>query len=566
MKTAYLCLAAAVGGVPAASAQVAGPAASVPATSSPLQGNAPGAGGALIIDRGRVDRQPVATPDAGPPSSPRGHVEAAGAVSSSTARLRKVRVEGSHAPLRILDRATRRFIGHPLDADTVKAIAGAISTAYEKGDVALYTVVVPQQDLDNGLLTIRVVEGYIDDVMITGDTDGRDMSLVRGYAAKLVAERPLRRQVLERYLSLIRDIPGLKVDVKLLNLNAPGAVRLVLDVHPDDVEFNLSINNRGTANLGRVQVQPSLSFNGLLKQGDQTSVTVALPTEIKRFQYYSISHSTPLGHEGLRLGLNAGYLRTRPEGYGYVIKGKAKSAGATLSYPLRRSYHDNVYVSLGLDGLDSDNAAFGQQIASDHTRAVRAAASWSHATERSFASASLTASKGLDILDAHADPRLTQLGFFKINGQIGYNQMIGKQWVVRLSATGQWSEDRLPASEFFSLGGEPVGRGFPYAYVTADRGYGGSAEVAWLAESLWPSMLKGSEIYGFVDGGRARLSPRFSGLLPAQHYRLASAGGGVRLNFGKKTIVGLEAAKPVKRPYQMTSNDWRFTISWRSIR
>src|SRR3546814_17175573 len=83
---------------------------------------------------------------------------------------------------------------------------------YGKGDVSLYTIVVPQQNLSDGVLTLRVVEGYIDDVVITGDVKGRGLDLVRRYAARLAAEKPLRRPTLERYLSLIRDIPGLETE------------------------------------------------------------------------------------------------------------------------------------------------------------------------------------------------------------------------------------------------------------------------------------------------------------------------------------------------------------------
>src|SRR3546814_427015 len=118
----------------------------------------------------------------------------------------------------VLQAAFAPFIGRTLDKATIGEIASALSDTYGKGDVALYTIVVPQQNLSDGVLTLRVVEGYIDDVVITGDVKGRGLDLVRRYAARLAAEKPLRRPTLERYLSLIRDIPGLETEVQLLNL------------------------------------------------------------------------------------------------------------------------------------------------------------------------------------------------------------------------------------------------------------------------------------------------------------------------------------------------------------
>src|SRR3546814_4458843 len=91
----------------------------------------------------------------------------------------------------------------------------------------------------------------------------------------------------------------------------------------------------------------------------------------------------------------------------------------------------------------------------------------------------LTVSRGLDILDAEANPLLTELAFTKLNGRFGANHLIGREVAVRLSGTGQLSGDRLPASEQFTLGGDSIGRAFPSGYVVGDKGYGLSAELAW---------------------------------------------------------------------------------------
>src|SRR3546814_7928692 len=100
--------------------------------------------------------------------------------------------------------------------------------------------------------------------------------------------------MLERYLSLIRDIPGLETEVQLLNLQTAGAVRLVLTLKHDDLDFGLVVNNRGIANLGRTQVQANATANSLFRQGDQTRLTVSLPTDVERFQSRSEEHTSEL--------------------------------------------------------------------------------------------------------------------------------------------------------------------------------------------------------------------------------------------------------------------------------
>src|SRR3546814_2165547 len=229
--------------------------------------------GSLTIDQNRVDRQAPAQPGILPPPAARSDGRAVPDSVEAGAKLARVRVEGSNAPMAVLQAAFAPFIGRTLDKATIGEIASALSDTYGKGDVALYTIVVPQQNLSDGVLTLRVVEGYIDDVVITGDVKGRGLDLVRRYAARLAAEKPLRRPTLERYLSLIRDIPGLETEVQLLNLQTAGAVRLVLTLKHDDLDFGLVVNNRGIANLGRTQVQANATANSLFRQGDQTRRT-----------------------------------------------------------------------------------------------------------------------------------------------------------------------------------------------------------------------------------------------------------------------------------------------------
>lgn len=105
-----------------------------------------------------------------------------------------------------------------------------MSSAYAgQGDIALYTVTVPRQAFDKGILVLVVTEGFISHVDLTGDTD--HVWRIAELASKLTQQKPLHRSTLERYLSLIRDQPGLTVDAQLLNTDVPGALRLLLTLH-----------------------------------------------------------------------------------------------------------------------------------------------------------------------------------------------------------------------------------------------------------------------------------------------------------------------------------------------
>lgn len=476
--------------------------------------------------------------------------------------LREIRVEGSSLPPQALAAAAKPFIGRTLDQAGLGVAADAIAGAYKRSNIALYTIIVPEQDFAGGQLRLVAVEGYLEAVEFDGLPDQHSDWLTKAYADKLTAERPLRRQTLERYVSLMRDVPGLRPEISLLEGGAEGAARLKVSASPRRYGGAAAINNRGTRFLGRTQVQLDGDLYGAFRQGDHSRLTVAFPTDIDRFQYVALSHDQPIGWEGSRLQVSAGYLRTRPATLG--LRGEAKSIGLTFSHPVIRSYTKNLNLSLGLDGLNSDNAFLGQAFSDERTRALRGLATYSWSSPRQFLSLNGGGSFGLDAFGARvSSPSLSEVDFVKANARLGYDVQVSRRVTVRARAAGQYSNDRLPASEQFSLGGEAFGRAYESAFVAGDTGYGGSLEVAWRPSGA-SAMLRGTEIYGFGDRGRVTYNAR--GAQPRVHGDIASVGAGVRVVVKEKVQVDIEAARGLENPIpSVDRKDWRMVVGLRSV-
>lgn len=515
----------------------------------------------LIVDQNRQDRLP---PPAAP-ATPRLPAPTAAVVPPTQAaphvKLARVKVVGSTLPPAVLAEAWAGHVGRALDGPTIQALADAISRAYASSDVALYTIAVPRQDMAGGELTIQAVEGYVTNVVVGGDVKGPHVGLVRRYAARLAAEKPLTRRSLERYLSLTRDIPGLTLDAQLRQAKQPGGVVLLLDLKQQRVRADLAFTSNGQRQLGGSQAQGTLTLNDLAAPGDQLRLTAgAPPSDVELFQYYSAAYSARLGSDGLTGSVWASQLFTRPRDT--PIRGESTLVGASFDYPLVRGYRQNLNLTLGLDGQDSDNAAFGQNLYSDHTRTIRGSVAWNRSTAKRTLAANLTLSQGLDILGASADRRLTDPTFGKLSAQAAVQQALGEEWVVRLRAAGQASRGKLPGAEQFTLGGDQFGRAFPAAAVLGDSGAAASAELAWRSQTLWPSLVRGSELYAFVDGGAAASRARLDGLAPRRTYDLASGGLGARIAIADKGMIGLEGAKALANPLPGRA-PWRLLVSWR---
>jgi hemolysin activation/secretion protein len=512
------------------------------------------------IDRERIDRQQPAAPVAAEAPAIPGAATRIEAADEAATPIRGIAFEGTPVPA-VVAAAARPFVGRPASRANLQALVAAMTQAYGRSEVALFTIVVPRQDLTTGTVRVRVGEGHIEAVLISGEVENRHLGLVRAYADRLTHERPTRRATLERYLSLIQDIPGLTVHANLAMGEGPGGVRLLLALDYRRPTLAVSFDNRTTRLIRDGEFQAVARGYGLIREGDSTELTGAASVDFHDQIYFGLSHSTPLGTEGTRLGVNGGYLATHAEGTG--ISGEARTLGLSLTHPLIRGYRRNLTLSLALDGIDSDNAAFGSLIASEHSRALRAAEVFTNAGAHRVVTAIASASRGLGLFGADVPREVGDETFTKVNGRVSFDQSIGRRAALRLRAAGQWTGDPLPAVERFSVGGADFGRAFETGLINADRGYATLGELAW--RPLAAGRFGASEIYGFGDWSEARLLPRagFAG----QDFDLASAGAGVRFAWTNRAMIELEYARTVDRPFPGYPSDWRVSIGWRvSIR
>lgn len=499
---------------------------------------------APTIDRDRSDRVAPAFPDAPVITTPRPAIDVGASAGGGV--LRKTRIEGSSLPPASLDAVTAPFVGQPITTERLKALADAVGAAYARSDVAYYAVMIPPQTLTEGALTIRVTEGAVKQYTLAGATMSTPTRLIEAHIARIMRGAPLRKSVLERSLSLMRDIPGQTVEARIRQLDTSGALSLDLTLSRKQVQISLRFDNDGVSNVvSAFQAQASAQVNGLLRDGDSTRVTGYLPLYPDRYQYYSISHSTPIGSNGMTVTFSGSTVRTRSiDGN---LEGRASLAGVSVNYPLIRSYKKNLSLTASLDGVNSDNYFLDIRFGDYRSRAVRAGLSWADADERKGFALALVASQGLDALGARPFPGFSESGFAKVNLQGVAVKPLSKNIYVKTTAYVQYSRDKLPVTERLAIGGRGAGRAFRAGIVTGDSGVAGQLEIGWTPPKV-PPKLKGSALFAFVDGGAVRTVARPFYNLPAERISLASVGGGARIAFGGKWSLSIEAAMPVKRP------------------
>ncbi|MDP1670799.1 MAG: POTRA domain-containing protein, partial [Alphaproteobacteria bacterium] len=141
-------------------------------------------------------------------------------------------------------------LGKEISLATVYGITDAITAHYRNAGYVLARATTPAQRVENGIVQIVVFEGHIGRATIEGQLPGNH-ELLDAYLKKITDSTPLKNDVLERYVLLMNDLPGVAAKAVLVpSFDTRGATDLVLQVSEDPWDAALSVDNRGTEFLG----------------------------------------------------------------------------------------------------------------------------------------------------------------------------------------------------------------------------------------------------------------------------------------------------------------------------
>ncbi len=446
------------------------------------------------------------------------------------------------------------YLTRDVSVADLAVIAQAITDKYRSEGFFLSRAAVPPQLRGGHVARIMVYEGYISEVVVKGS----GAKVVNRYLKDLSGRRPLRLADLDRRLTLAKDEPGLRIKTQLEpDLDDPAKHRLVVTAETDRVSTYVSIDNRGAKDSGPWQAYLRTAINSTLRAGDQLSLAIlTVPYAMRAFAYAEIGYALPLGGAGTRLrGLFSVFRAHDGANPATVRAGSESWTGAlNLFQPLWRTRKVNLWAQLSANTrhVEQDWNGGGGGYA-DEVRALRGMISATYSPPGNSTNLFAQVSTGerdnartfLSRSDAAKD-------FSKLNLHASHYRDLGKHAGVYVTADGQWSRDRLLASEEFTAGGSSYGRGYNYAEIGGDQGIAASAEIraGFKPDIPGVSFLQG---YGFIDAARV-WNYRPGG--QTRDY-LTSVGVGTRVRFGDRTTLGFEMAKPINRTPYDRNKAWR---------
>ncbi len=475
--------------------------------------------------------------------------------------LRQVIVTGAHAiPPDAIASVYQPYLGKRVPVAVLADIAIRIGDLYRDAGYHLSRAIVPPQDIRNGRVHIKVIEGAISQLVLEGNDVERFG--IRAYFDDVLQEHPSRLAVLEREMMLVNNLPGVRIEDSAIEEigSATGKFRLIVRLNAWRVFMTVATDNLGSASVGPWQSYATLALNSTFLPGDVLTANYStVPTEPRELGFGRLAYDAPVGADGVRVGASAILSEVRPGD----IRRLSDDETRTQSFEIRGSFvpwqsqRSTLTLSATFGFIDvSEGDMFGP-IYNDHVRTLALMADYRLQDPLGGTNyLTVMARQGLGIFGASGvgDDLLSRDGASGEFSVFGFwatrYQPLAEAWSMKFAAAGQFAAQPLLLSQQFYLGGASFGRAYDSAEVSGDNGLAGSLELRF-EQPLNGPFFKSYELYGFLESGVVwnNDTAMLDGL------SLTSAGGGMRVNLAGDLQAGVGVAVPLT--YRSPTNDDR---------
>lgn len=486
-----------------------------------------------------------------PPASPTPTPESTPERGPTTIVVKQFNVTGStvFSPEE-LAKVTAAFINRPLSLAELFQARSAVTQLYIDQGYITSGAYLPPQKLQGGVVEIRVVEGSLEEIQVTG-TRRLNPNYVRSRIA-IATQQPLNRRRLLEALQLLQLDPLIQtLSAELSAGSRPGTNLLEVQVtEADSFNTQVVLDNGRSPSVGSFRRRLQVNEGNLLGQGDGFSIGY---TNTDGSNALDVGYSFPLNPRNGTLSFNYGTTSSNviePPFNQLDITASSRYYELTLRQPVIRTTTQELALGLIASRRESEAALLGGEIPfpasgtdeQGRTRisAVRFFQEWTQRNSQEVIAVRSQLSLGLNVLDATINPTAPDSRFVAWRGQAQWVRLLAPDTLLLLRGDLQLADRPLVALEQFGVGGQESVRGYRQDLLLSDNGAFASVEVRF-------PILRAPQVGGvlqltpFVDLGTAwnNSSPNPS---PAT---LASVGLGLRWQQGDRFTSRLDWGIPL---------------------
>jgi hemolysin activation/secretion protein len=447
----------------------------------------------------------------------------------------------------------------PSDGYTInqlQQIAAQLSDYYHKKSLVLARVVVPAQDVHDGVVQMRVLEGILEAVKVEGNKHNRTSTLEAPFAPLI--GKPFEEDATDAALLRLTEYPGLSVFGVVTPGTAVGTSDLVLRVQRErEVEFSLGLDNFGTKLAGEDRLNAGIRWNSPLGLGDLFDL-YGLRSQTSgdshaHSTYGGVDYRVPLfaGHSAVSAGYS---INAYDVGSFFGIVGKVKSGDITFHQEFFRNRNGVIYGDLAVTSKDADviypSGAPGKERLIDVSADVglRFSDPWHGFTDATggYIHGSLQAPSASSPFIREGTDRSYSIFTYHLQRQ----QSITTYQSVVFTVGGQWTTNVLATVDQLALGGPTSARAYEVSTYVGDAGTYGSLEYLIGAPGFasrgafggktWGELLK---LSAFIDDAYGLTNQTVTGVPSSE--RLADYGLGLQFDWPGHVFARVSVARPI---------------------
>lgn len=484
----------------------------------------------------------------------------------------------------LLDQALKEQQADGFTIGELEAVANRVTNYYRQRGLILAKAVLPVQTVNDGIVTLQVIEGHLGQVLAEGNGLYSTRTLARPFH-DLLGE-PVSQQEAESALLTLTDYPGLAVFGTFQPGKRVGEADLLLRV-PNEDRFsgNLRVDNQGSDTTGVYRTRAQLHWNNPTDHADRLSLTLQQSAQPANNFYGGLDYLQI--RDGFWQG--GGFARSNRFTVGgdfadQELSGSSEQFGLYVKQVWRRSREGNFSTQQELASKFSSTERFGSPANEDKLTVLKLSMNYDSVDTRysGLNYAGLEFSQGFNgLLGAMGDSdsaRALEQGrrpsrlsgertasnqniyaegaFSKLLAFYSRLQNITGSSSVLFRTELQVSNDLLVPMEQYAVGGPDHLRGYDSSYTLYDTGGLLSLEYILQAPGLgdtqapfggfgggwrWRDLLQVSIFYDHAMGRKNQPLPNE----PRGNYQLSDVGVGARFNIPNKLTSRIQLAFPL---------------------
>lgn len=448
------------------------------------------------------------------------------------------------------------YTGLGRDFGDVQRAVEALENAYRERGYTMVLVMLPEQELDRGVVQLDIKQTSVGKVTLKGNQYFDEANVRRALPALQEGTTP-NMSALGQSLKLANENPARRIEVQLAAGDTDGdvdATIAVADERPWKAMLNL--DNTGSAQSGKTHAGVVLQHANLWGRDHVLSLQYTTSLEKPdKVGIYGFGYHVPLYALGDSIDLFASYSNVDSGSvsagiFDLAVSGRGTTAGVRYNQNFARTDNFEPKLVYGIDHKAYRNSlqVFGIELGNDvtvHPFSVAYIGAWTLAY--GDASAGLTLTRNIPGGDKG---RAEDFALARLGAKPGYttlrfsgatSRVLAGDWQLRGLVNGQYSADVLVPGEQFGIGGASSVRGFDEREISNDYGLNLNLE-------MYTPNWCGSDTYqcralAFYDTGWARRNQPLPGELAGT--TIASAGLGMRVFLNRYASVQVDYAHVV---------------------